>query len=271
MMALAVHAGLAASAHAQNAARTNFDIPPQPLSSGIVLFSRQSGISVITPAGLVRDKKAPAVRGYNTPGNALTALLAGTPKSRCQARQLQHLYHRAAGPRKTLHQAGSGFGSCFRANGARSRSSGTLRLHRQAPAQARIVVTGSRIAVSDYQQPTPVIVVGEDVIQRDAKPPLDRRHDPGTAGRRPLRLAEQQRRPRAGSWRERRGSTPSICASSASCARWRCCSRRAACRPVQHHGPSRYRHHPHRARRTDRRGDGGRIGGLGVRCRRGRG
>ena len=39
-----------------------------------------------------------------------------------------------------------------------------------APANAgEIVVTGSRIAISGYRQPTPVTVVSEAALQRDAK------------------------------------------------------------------------------------------------------
>ncbi len=38
-----------------------------------------------------------------------------------------------------------------------------------AAAEETIVVTGSRIAVSGYTAPTPVTVVGEEIIQRDAK------------------------------------------------------------------------------------------------------
>jgi outer membrane cobalamin receptor len=40
------------------------------------------------------------------------------------------------------------------------------------PAEETIVVTGSRIAVSGYTAPTPVTVVSEELILRDAKPTI---------------------------------------------------------------------------------------------------
>ena len=42
----------------------------------------------------------------------------------------------------------------------------------QGGSAADIVVTGSRISISGYEQPTPVTVVGEELIQRDAKPSI---------------------------------------------------------------------------------------------------
>ncbi|MFN8625227.1 MAG: TonB-dependent receptor [Candidatus Binatia bacterium] len=62
------------SAYAQEATRT-FHIPAQPLANALVSFSEQSGIPVMAPADLVRDKTAPAVTGAMPPLTALDTLL----------------------------------------------------------------------------------------------------------------------------------------------------------------------------------------------------
>ena len=55
-----------------------FDIPPQPLGSGLTVFARQSGLQVSANADLVRGVSTPGVTGTFAASRALAALLAGT-------------------------------------------------------------------------------------------------------------------------------------------------------------------------------------------------
>ncbi|HKQ14590.1 MAG TPA: TonB-dependent receptor [Steroidobacteraceae bacterium] len=56
-------------------AKRNFQIAAQPLSQALLEFSRQADLIVTAPAELVRDKRAPEVRGDLTPSAALSKLL----------------------------------------------------------------------------------------------------------------------------------------------------------------------------------------------------
>ncbi|MBS7544134.1 TonB-dependent siderophore receptor [Ancylobacter oerskovii] len=60
------------------AARTNFDIPAQPLSRALIAFSHAAGLQLFFDAGLVRGKNSPGVRGSLTHAEALNQLLAGS-------------------------------------------------------------------------------------------------------------------------------------------------------------------------------------------------
>lgn len=55
-----------------------FDVPSQPLSSALLAFGRQAGISVLAPSALVDGKTAPAVKGELSVTSALDRLLAGS-------------------------------------------------------------------------------------------------------------------------------------------------------------------------------------------------
>jgi hypothetical protein len=61
---------------ASEAAR-DFQIAAQPLSQALLEFSRQADIIVTAPAELVRDQRAPEVRGALRPSVALARLLRG--------------------------------------------------------------------------------------------------------------------------------------------------------------------------------------------------
>jgi outer membrane receptor protein involved in Fe transport len=56
----------------------DFQIAAQPLSQALLEFSRQADIIVTAPAELVRDKRAPEVRGTLRPSVALARLLRGS-------------------------------------------------------------------------------------------------------------------------------------------------------------------------------------------------
>jgi len=59
-------------------ARRNFQIAAQPLSQALLEFSRQADRIVTAPSELVRDKRAPEIRGELTPSAALSRLLRGS-------------------------------------------------------------------------------------------------------------------------------------------------------------------------------------------------
>lgn len=67
----------AGEARAEEASLT-FHITAQPLANALVVFSEQSGLAVMAPADLVRDKTAPAVEGNMPPLTALDRLLKGS-------------------------------------------------------------------------------------------------------------------------------------------------------------------------------------------------
>jgi TonB-dependent receptor len=54
------------------------DLPAQPLSTALLALSRQTGAIIIAPAGLVRGRTAPAVRGRLEPAEAVRRLLRGS-------------------------------------------------------------------------------------------------------------------------------------------------------------------------------------------------
>lgn len=67
----------AAPAQARPATRS-FDIPAQPLSSAVAVFSRQSGLQVTLASATARGVSARAVKGSMTAEQALSQMLAGT-------------------------------------------------------------------------------------------------------------------------------------------------------------------------------------------------
>ena len=55
-----------------------FDIETQALAKALIQFSEQSNLVFVIPADLVNQKKSAAVKGYMTPSEALSRLLAGS-------------------------------------------------------------------------------------------------------------------------------------------------------------------------------------------------
>lgn len=65
--------------HAQSgAAPTQLDLPAQQLSEAINALASHSGVQIAAPAGLLRQRQAPALSGRYTVRQALDALLAGS-------------------------------------------------------------------------------------------------------------------------------------------------------------------------------------------------
>jgi iron complex outermembrane recepter protein len=56
----------------------NFQIAAQPLSQALLEFSRQADVIVTAPSELVRNKRAPEIRGELAPSTALAQLLRGS-------------------------------------------------------------------------------------------------------------------------------------------------------------------------------------------------
>jgi len=164
--ALTLSASLVAPAHAQPAARLSFDIPAQSLATALLIFSRQSGASVVAPARLVRGKMAPTVRGDMAPASALAALLAGSGLGvRRSGANIYVIEMRAADVARAdqMPPVTPTAMPVDPMDGAAA-APGT--------SASEIVVTGSRIAALDYLQATPVTVVSLDALQRDAKPSI---------------------------------------------------------------------------------------------------
>src|SRR5687768_4229340 len=71
-----------AVAHARETAREeatrSFQIAAQPLSQALLEFSRQADVIVTAPTQIVRNKRAPEIRGELTPSVALSRLLRGS-------------------------------------------------------------------------------------------------------------------------------------------------------------------------------------------------
>lgn len=76
-LALALGLGLTPTAVRAAPARI-VDVPSQPLSTALLALSRQTGAIIIAPAGLVRGRSAPAVRGRLEPAEAVRRLLRGS-------------------------------------------------------------------------------------------------------------------------------------------------------------------------------------------------
>ena len=68
----------AQSAQSATTTQYDFDIPPQPLASGLTLFGRQSGIQFAADTEFVSGLRTPGLKGRYTADQALRQLLAGT-------------------------------------------------------------------------------------------------------------------------------------------------------------------------------------------------
>jgi outer membrane receptor protein involved in Fe transport len=152
-------------ASSASAAEKQFSIAPQALSSALQAFGRQSGETILYRSEMTSDVRSPGAIGTLSPEAALARILSGsrfefrkvdqgfvvvpaaTPDDRPQ---LIKTVAQAAAPRPSIEPA-------------------PAPAPPPAAAVEEVVVTGSRITTTGYRQPTPVTVVGEAQIQRDAK------------------------------------------------------------------------------------------------------
>ncbi|MDB5459184.1 MAG: TonB-dependent receptor [Caulobacteraceae bacterium] len=126
---LSAEPALSATPRGNPDAQREFRIPSQSLDTALLLYSRQSGLQVISSAAVVEHKVAPALRGRKTSRQALKELLEGS-----------NLSFVASGGTVTIVPASAA------ASETRSDELDT------------VTVTGSRIVRDGYSAPTPVTV-----------------------------------------------------------------------------------------------------------------
>ncbi len=162
-LALAPAVAAGGSARAQDSATTAFNIPAQPLSSAVTMFSRQSGISVIVSAQVVRGRRAPRVEGVMSPERALAALIAGTGLTITRGHGGVLVIDEVRPPAARRGRRGLAAAPAPRRQPSPPRPP-------PSPALAtEIVVTGTRLASRGFLQPSPVTVIDNDIIARDAR------------------------------------------------------------------------------------------------------
>ena len=137
------------------AAEVTFNIPAQPLANAIIEFSRQSDITVAASFALVQGKQAPGIQGTMEPADALEKLLVGSNLKVSKNRDGV----------LTIQVAPDA-----------QRDAAVRRPRRSAVAAVRdelnieeIIVTGSRIVREGYEAPTPLTVIGTDMLDKSAE------------------------------------------------------------------------------------------------------
>jgi iron complex outermembrane recepter protein len=136
----------------------SFNIPSQPLASGIIQFSKQSDIDVIAPAALLRGLHGRRVRGHLTPDQALSRLLEGTGLRgvRMDARSYR-LAHRGANPVQAESESGTG-----------AEVPGE-----ELSEQHEIIVTARKRPEPAQEVPAGISVLGERTLERMGADDLD--------------------------------------------------------------------------------------------------
>lgn len=167
-----------------------FDISAQDSASAIRTFGAQSGLQILASADDLRGKKLNPVRGNVAIETALHDLLDGTglghryvgdrtvalvndedaankaPSVRAAATHPEQRQRASGGGRKASREryrmAQADTGSA-QAGDASSSAGEDTRVTEQVE---QIIVTGSRIARTGYDQPTPVTVIGAEAIEK---------------------------------------------------------------------------------------------------------
>jgi len=158
ILALMLHT----NAHAQQRA---FDLRSAEASSTIPEFARQAGIQILAPADGLKGVFLPSLKGNYDVRDALKLLLIDTDLEVMSDDGTVVRLHLVA--KKTEAPAIIRIAA----------DAGTPRIPTAPTPQAaapvdEIIVSGSRITVSGYQQPTPVTVVDAAVLERDARPSI---------------------------------------------------------------------------------------------------
>jgi outer membrane receptor protein involved in Fe transport len=155
--ALTFAAGAAAAADRQ------FSVAPQGLSSALQAFGRQSGETILYRSEMTGSVRSQGASGKLSPETALARILSGS----------QFTYRKVDGGFVVVAIAQTDRPQLIKAVAQEvAAPPPPPRVEPVAPAVAaveEVVVTGSRIATTGYRQPTPVTVVSEQQIQRDAK------------------------------------------------------------------------------------------------------
>ncbi len=178
----------AATALAQAAMR--FDLPAQPLAESLKAVASQTSVNVLFDMRLVAGMQAPALRAEMTAEEAIRKLVEGTGLRQemvnehtivlgtgsAGAKALSSGDARVSGDsgQVTLRLAQAGTDSAGAASEAAPvATAATASGERDdepaagtVPALDEVVVTGSRLARSAFEMPTPVTVIGSEQIQK---------------------------------------------------------------------------------------------------------
>ena len=156
-----------------SAQRRTFNIGSGDANATIPIFAKQSGLQIIVAADRLRGVRTPAIVGAIDARVALSRLLRST--NLVIAADNGSVVVLKARPAPPMHKAT--FSSAVAVNAepvAPPPPPPPPEPSEPSPAappaiEQDIVVTGSRIAMTGYRQPTPVTVVNEAQIERDAK------------------------------------------------------------------------------------------------------
>lgn len=170
LRALLASSSIVLLAGVAQAQEREFNITAGDANATIPMFARQSGIQIIAPADRLKGVRTPAIVGNLDTRAALKQLLQSTNLViaaddgavvvlKEQAPATLHLtaYQPAAPSPEWTVQTDAGVPASPPTSPPANET------------MDDIVVTGSRISVAGYAQPTPVTVVGEELLQRDAK------------------------------------------------------------------------------------------------------
>lgn len=158
MLAGAAFALMIAMANAAHAQAREFDIAAQDLGAALLEFGEQSGVSVAAPRDLVKDKRAPAVRGEMELEEALEKILKGSGLVRNELTSGGYTITLASA--EVTEPASQPFRVAQVDQGEDVREVGdgeTRRLEDRDRREDTIVVTGSRIRGADSASPVTTI------------------------------------------------------------------------------------------------------------------
>jgi len=153
-----------------SAQRRTFNIRAGDANATIPVFAKQSGLQIIVAADRLRGVRTPAIVGPIDARVALSRLLQST--NLIIAADTGSVVVLKARPAPPLHKAR--LAAVMAIETEPIAPPPPVQREPVAPAiepvvEREIIVTGSRIATTSYRQPTPVMIVNEAQIERDAK------------------------------------------------------------------------------------------------------
>ena len=174
--AAAVAAFLAASPAWSDSQKANFDapqefqIPGQALDTALLLYSRESGLQIISYAPAVANKVAPPLHGKMTPRQALNTLLKGSELSFVVSGSTITIVPRSATraspivPIATQSREGAPPAALLDGDPPPAAAPTPAKPAAGATQVNEVTVTGSRLIRNGYQAPTPVVVVPAEEV-----------------------------------------------------------------------------------------------------------
>lgn len=152
------------------AQRRSFNINSGNANATIPVFAKQSGLQIIVAADRLRGVRTPAIVGAIDVRVALSRLLQST--NLVIAVDNGSIVVLKSRPAPALHKATMSAVAAVALDDP-PRGEASARPNEAPPpepvGEREIIVTGSRIATTGYSQPTPVMIVSETQIERDAK------------------------------------------------------------------------------------------------------